>query len=58
MTWVFGYLGAGIPGSWSLGPVVNVQRLGDRLVTRPVVLAEHVLDDAHHILPREAWEIY
>ncbi|MGY4393394.1 hypothetical protein ACVWXB_006693 [Streptomyces sp. TE12347] len=53
-----GYLGAGIPGSWSLGLVVNVQRLGDRLVTRPVVFAEHVLDDAHHILPREAWEIY
>ncbi|MFD7099356.1 hypothetical protein [Streptomyces xanthophaeus] len=53
-----GYMGPGIPGSWSLGLVVNVQRLADRLVTRPVVFAEHVLDDAQHILPPEAWTIY
>ncbi|MGE7390918.1 hypothetical protein ACQKM2_36140 [Streptomyces sp. NPDC004126] len=53
-----GYMGTGIPGSWSLGLVVNVQRVADHLVTRPVVFAEHVLDDAHHILPRQAWIIY
>ncbi|KOU57187.1 hypothetical protein ADK97_05290 [Streptomyces sp. H021] len=53
-----GYLGTGVPGSWSLGIVVNVQRRDDRLITRPVIFAEHVLDDAHHILPQQAWVIY
>ncbi|MFD3466715.1 hypothetical protein ACFWWM_10180 [Streptomyces sp. NPDC058682] len=37
--------------------VVNVQQLGDRLVTRPAIFAEHVLDHAHHVLPPEAWNI-
>ncbi|MFG2341825.1 hypothetical protein [Streptomyces yangpuensis] len=53
-----GYMGCGIPGSLGLGLVVNVQGLGDRLITRPAVFAEHVLDDAHHILPPEAWRIH
>ncbi|MFI8387869.1 hypothetical protein [Streptomyces sp. NPDC085540] len=52
------YLGTGMRGSWSLGLVVNVQQLGDRLGTRPVIFAEHVLDDAHHVLPPEAWNIH
>ncbi|MCX4808031.1 hypothetical protein OG594_41670 [Streptomyces sp. NBC_01214] len=34
--------------------VVNVQQLGDRLVTRPVIFAEPVLDHARHVLPPEA----
>ncbi|MFF4364552.1 hypothetical protein [Streptomyces sp. NPDC001594] len=53
-----GYLGTGIPCSWSLGLVVSVQRVADHLVTRPVIFAEHVLDDPHHILPQQAWIIY
>ncbi|MFD0355006.1 hypothetical protein ACFVHW_14905 [Streptomyces sp. NPDC127110] len=54
----FGYLGTGIPCSWSLGLVVSVQRMADHLVTRPVIFAEHVLDDPRHTLPQEAWTIY
>ncbi|MFD6115169.1 hypothetical protein ACFWG0_34445 [Streptomyces yangpuensis] len=54
----FGYLGIGVPSSWSLGLVANVQRFGDQLVTRPVLFAEHVLDDPQHILPRQAWAVF
>ncbi|MEU4955484.1 hypothetical protein [Streptomyces lavendulae] len=52
------YLGIGVPGSGSLGVFVNVQRYVDRLVTRPVIFAEHVWDDAQHILPQQAWSVY
>ncbi|MFJ1567101.1 hypothetical protein ACIOG8_23300 [Streptomyces erythrochromogenes] len=51
------HMGRGIPGSSSLGLVINVQRVADYLVTRPVVFAEHVLDDPSNILPQEAWNI-
>ncbi|MFB7053190.1 hypothetical protein ACFCXT_08620 [Streptomyces vinaceus] len=51
------HLGRGIPGSSSLGLVINVQRVADHLITRPVMFAEHVLDDPSNILPEEAWKI-
>ncbi|MEV6012873.1 hypothetical protein AB0M29_39635 [Streptomyces sp. NPDC051976] len=49
------YLNAGVPGSESLGVVLDVQRAGDQLLTRPVFVPREALDDLPHFLPREAW---
>ncbi|MBK3570188.1 hypothetical protein JHN47_41580 [Streptomyces sp. MBT62] len=49
------YMDAGIPGSDSLGVVLDVQRAGDRLLTRPVFVLREALGDLPHFLPREAW---
>ncbi|MFF4314698.1 hypothetical protein [Streptomyces sp. NPDC001507] len=49
------YMDAGIPGSSSLGVVLDVQRAGDHLLTRPVFVPREALDDLTHFLPREAW---
>ncbi|MFE3520128.1 hypothetical protein ACFXOD_00780 [Streptomyces sp. NPDC059161] len=49
------YMDAGVPGSSSLGVVLDVQRAGDHLLTRPVFVPREVLDDLTHFLPREAW---
>ncbi|MFB7448135.1 hypothetical protein [Streptomyces sp. NPDC056194] len=51
------YMGAGVPGSESLGVTVNVQRAGDRLLTRPVFYPAAALDDLSHWLPRDAWAV-
>ncbi|MER5775529.1 hypothetical protein ABT144_14790 [Streptomyces sp. NPDC002039] len=52
------YMSAGVPGSESLGVVINVQREGDRLLTRPVFFPTEALDDLSHWLPRDTWEIH
>ncbi|MEU2077864.1 hypothetical protein [Streptomyces sp. NPDC013489] len=52
------YMDLGMPGSDSLGLVLNVQRAGDHLVTRPVFFPSEGLDDLSHFLPREAWAIH
>ncbi|QKW23953.1 hypothetical protein HUT16_37070 [Kitasatospora sp. NA04385] len=52
------YMSAGVPGSESLGVVINVQREGDRLLTRPVFFPTEALDDLPHWLPRDTWEIH
>jgi hypothetical protein len=52
------YLGAGVPASESLGVTLNVQREGDRLLTRPIFYPSEALDDLSHWLPREAWTIH
>jgi hypothetical protein len=49
------YMDAGVPGSASLGVVLDVQRAGDHLLTRPVFVPREALDDLSHFLPREAW---
>ncbi|MEV5572727.1 hypothetical protein AB0L06_22000 [Spirillospora sp. NPDC052269] len=49
------YMDAGVPGSVSLGVVIDVQRAGDRLLTRPVFVPREALDDLSHFLPRTAW---
>jgi hypothetical protein len=51
------YMSAGVPGSLSLGVTVNVQREGDRLLTRPVFYPAEAIDDLSHWLPREAWSV-
>lgn len=51
------YMGAGVPASDSLGVTINVQREGDRLLTRPVFYPAGALDDLSHWLPRDAWMI-
>ncbi|MFI9325236.1 hypothetical protein ACIGXI_36430 [Kitasatospora aureofaciens] len=52
------YMSLGVPRSDSLGVVVNVQRAGDRLLTRPVFFPAQALDDLPHWLPQRAWEIH
>ncbi|MEV7603195.1 hypothetical protein AB0O91_38080 [Kitasatospora sp. NPDC089797] len=52
------YMSAGVPCSASLGVVVNVQREGDRLLTRPVFYPTEALDDLPHWFPQRAWEIH
>ena len=52
------YMDAGMPGSESLGVVINVQRAGDHLLTRPVFFPGEALDDLSHFLPHEAWAIH
>ncbi|WP_089100258.1 hypothetical protein [Streptomyces hyaluromycini] len=49
------YMDAGVPGSDSLGVVLDVQRAGDHLLTRPVFVPREALDDLSHFLPRDAW---
>ncbi|MDT0268130.1 hypothetical protein RM844_17755 [Streptomyces sp. DSM 44915] len=49
------YLAAGVPVAESLGVVVDVQRAGDRLLTRPVFVPPAAWDDLPHFLPRQAW---
>jgi hypothetical protein len=39
------YMDAGVPGSESLGVVLDVQRAGDHLLTRPVFVPREALDD-------------
>ncbi|MFD5432178.1 hypothetical protein ACFWJ4_08360 [Kitasatospora sp. NPDC127067] len=51
-------MSAGVPCSTSLGMVINVQREGDRLLTRPVFFLTEALDDLSHRLPGRAWEIH
>ncbi|CAL9310024.1 hypothetical protein SUDANB25_04616 [Streptomyces sp. SudanB25_2051] len=50
-----GYMAAGVPGSESLGVVIDVQRAGDHLLTRPVFVPLEAMDDLPHWLPRKAW---
>lgn len=52
------YMPGGEAGSLTLGVVLCVQRSGDHLLTRPVLLSADVLDDAYHRLPAEAWTIF
>ncbi|OPC76902.1 hypothetical protein B4N89_40560 [Embleya scabrispora] len=52
------YMSGGVPSSASLGVTINVQREGDRLLTRPVFYPAEALDDLSHWLPRDAWEIH
>ncbi len=52
------YLSAGVPASESLGVTINVQREGDRLLTRPVFYPADALDDLPHWLPSSAWTIH
>ncbi|WP_017587978.1 hypothetical protein [Nocardiopsis ganjiahuensis] len=49
------YMSAGVPGSDSLGAILDVQRAGDHLLTRPVFVPREALDDLSHFLPRNAW---
>ncbi|MGW3983522.1 hypothetical protein FNV62_01000 [Streptomyces sp. RLB3-17] len=51
------YLDAGVPGSEALGVVIDVQRAGDHLLTRPVFVPLEAMDDLSHWLPREAWSL-
>ncbi len=51
------YMGAGVPASESLGVTINVQRNGDRLVTRPMFYPVEALDDLSHWLPWDAWTV-
>ncbi|MGW1176168.1 hypothetical protein ACWD4P_20925 [Kitasatospora sp. NPDC002543] len=52
------YMSAGVPSSKSLGVVINVQREGDHLLTRPVFYPAEALDDLPHWLPQRAWQIH
>ncbi|MFF8434004.1 hypothetical protein [Streptomyces bacillaris] len=49
------YVGPGQPGSASLGVVICVQRAGDRLLTRPVLLSAEAMHAPVSSLPPEAW---
>ncbi|MEV6511854.1 hypothetical protein [Streptomyces sp. NPDC051642] len=51
------YMDAGVPGSAALGAVIDVQRAGDHLLTRPVFVPLEAMDDLSHFLPREAWSV-
>jgi hypothetical protein len=49
-------MGADIPASESLGVVIDVQRAGDQLVTRPVFFPREALDDGFSDwLPDKVW---
>ncbi|MFK0108662.1 hypothetical protein [Streptomyces sp. NPDC091217] len=52
------YLPAAQAGSLTLGVVFCVQRAGDHLLTRPVILAAEAMNDVYHYLPKEAWAIF
>ncbi|MBP0454050.1 hypothetical protein J5Y04_31585 [Kitasatospora sp. RG8] len=52
------YMSLGVPRSDSMGVVINVQRAGDRLLTRPVFFPAEALDDPLHWFPQTAWEIH
>lgn len=49
------YMDAGVPGSESLGVVIDVQRAGDHLLTRPVFVPREAMDDLPHFLPGHVW---
>jgi hypothetical protein len=49
------YMASGVPGSESLGVVIDVQRAGDRLITKPIFVPRESMDDLSHWLPSEAW---
>ncbi|KUM90639.1 MULTISPECIES: hypothetical protein [Streptomyces] len=49
------YMAAGVPVSESLGVVIDVQRAGDHLLTRPVFVPSEAMDDLPHFLPASAW---
>ncbi|GGM93104.1 hypothetical protein [Streptomyces fuscichromogenes] len=49
------YMDAGVPGSNTLGVVIDVQRAGDHLLTRPVFIPAEAVDDLPHFLPPSAW---
>ena len=51
------YMAGGEPGSLTLGAMICMQRAGDVLLTRPVLVPEPALNDISHWLPREAWTI-
>ncbi|MEU4779109.1 hypothetical protein [Micromonospora sp. NPDC023633] len=51
------YMSAGVPGSHTLGVVIDVQRAGDHLLTRPVFIPSEAMDDLPHFLPSEAWSV-
>ncbi|MFD9124454.1 hypothetical protein [Kitasatospora sp. NPDC059571] len=51
------YMGGGLVCSESLGVVINVQRAGDRLITRPMFLSAEALDGGSYFLPEDLWEI-
>ncbi|MGR3874297.1 hypothetical protein ACUXZZ_37805 [Streptomyces graminifolii] len=51
------YMGAGVPVSDTLGAVIDVQRAGDRLLTRPVFVPREAMGDLSHFLPREVWSV-
>lgn len=51
------YMDAGVPGSETLGVVIDVQRAGDHLLTRPVFIPPEAMDDLPHFLPRKAWSV-
>ncbi|MER7644788.1 hypothetical protein [Streptomyces sp. NPDC126522] len=51
------YMDAGVPASETLGAVIDVQRAGDRLLTRPVLVPREAMDDLPHFLPREVWSV-
>ncbi|MFE7527709.1 hypothetical protein ACFU7Y_18625 [Kitasatospora sp. NPDC057542] len=51
------YMSAGVPTSESLGVTINVQRDGDRLLSRPVFYPAEALHDLPHWLPDEVWMI-
>ncbi|GCE02236.1 hypothetical protein [Embleya hyalina] len=52
------YVSAGVPSCESLGVTINVQREGDRLLTRPIFHPAEALDDLPHRLPPQAWAIH
>jgi hypothetical protein len=52
------YMDLGVPGSESLGVVIDVQRSGDHLLTRPLFVPHEALDDLSHWLPPQAWSRY
>ncbi|MER6358982.1 hypothetical protein ABT186_46230 [Streptomyces sp. NPDC001634] len=49
------YMNAGVPGSDTLGVVIDEQRAGDHLLTRPVFIPSEAMDDLPHFLPTSAW---
>lgn len=51
------YMDAGVPGSETLGVVIDVQRAGDHLLRRPVFIPPEAMDDLGHFLPRQAWSV-
>ncbi|GGZ27928.1 hypothetical protein GCM10010387_21730 [Streptomyces inusitatus] len=51
------YMDAGVPGSDALGVVIDVQRAGDHLLTRPVFVPFEAMDDLSHFLPGDVWSV-
>ncbi|MCC9307218.1 hypothetical protein LN042_08905 [Kitasatospora sp. RB6PN24] len=51
------YLTAGVPCSETLGVIVNVQRAGDHLLTRPVFIPAEGLEGMYYFLPERVWAI-